>query len=111
MLITFRSHMHISDVTNLLTFFWIKLLLKLPKFLKSTAHQTTLKFTIVIHRPLYDTTAHQASRLFFALAATEYVVLYYSPEKCHGMYAYEGCNVNYPLGNYLGKFRLGTKVY
>ena len=33
MLITFRSHMRISDVTNVLIIFsWIKLLLKLPKF-------------------------------------------------------------------------------
>ena len=33
MFITFRSHMHISNVTNMFIFFWIKLLLKLPKFL------------------------------------------------------------------------------
>ena len=34
MLITFRSHMHISDVTNMLIiFFWIKSPLKLSKFL------------------------------------------------------------------------------
>ena len=34
MLITFRSHMHIYDVTNMLIiFFWIKLPLKLPNFL------------------------------------------------------------------------------
>jgi hypothetical protein len=30
--IALRSHVHVSDVTNLLIF-WIKLLLKLPKFL------------------------------------------------------------------------------
>ena len=37
MLITFRSHIHISDVTNMLIiFFWIKLPLKLPKFLTMT---------------------------------------------------------------------------
>ena len=34
MLLTFRSHMHTSDVTNMLIiFFWIKLPLKLPNFL------------------------------------------------------------------------------
>jgi len=34
MLITFRSHMHKYDVTNMLIiFFWIKLPLKLPNFL------------------------------------------------------------------------------
>ena len=33
MFITFRSHVHISNITNMFIFFWIKLLLKLPKFL------------------------------------------------------------------------------
>ena len=46
MFVTLRSHVHMSDVTNLaLLFFWIKLLLKLPKYL--TIQKPDRHFSVV----------------------------------------------------------------
>ena len=39
MFVTLRSHVHMSNVTNILIiFFWIKLVLKLPNFLTIQKH-------------------------------------------------------------------------
>ena len=46
MFLTLRSHVHMSDVTNILIiFFWFKLVLKLPKFL--TIQKPNRHFSVV----------------------------------------------------------------
>ena len=58
MLITFRSHMRISDVTNVLIIFsWIKLLLKLPKFLtiqKRDRHFSVTSFAQMLKPNVFE---------------------------------------------------------
>ena len=66
MFLILRSHVHMSDVTNLaLLFFWIKLLLKLPKYLtiqKPDRHFSVVGFAGMLKPNVFEGTHYKKWR-------------------------------------------------
>ena len=74
MFIALRSHVHMFDVTNILIiFFWVKLVLKLPKFLiiqKPDRHFSVVGFAGMLKPNIFEGTYLKALVWFWIIDET-----------------------------------------